>query len=66
MSGSGVVITLFKEDLLKSCQDKDIKNVGIYDFRISYKEICHAEIVRYIDGSAIKILKDRYGKTQSL
>jgi hypothetical protein len=62
MSCNGKVVTLFKEDLLKSCKEKKIEDLGIYDFKIDIKEIETADLVRFVsaDYSSFKIFKDRY------
>lgn len=62
----GKIITLFEEDLLRSCKGKDINDIDLYDFKVELRDIQKAELVRYVDykSNSIKILKDRYFKSK--
>jgi hypothetical protein len=56
-------IILYREDLVKDKQNKDISDITFYDFKssvMSQEETFKSDVIIFIDGDQIKLLKRKY------
>jgi hypothetical protein len=55
------MITVYTpEDLRLQSQEKDFKEITFYDLRTDMKVVQESELIVYMDGDSVRLLKHRY------